>query len=431
MAHLHTRRMAYKSGGEVASKRVSYITRQPVRELSRVEQQLQYLTDGRREDLVFTQHRNLPTWAHDDPHGYFQAAERYERAGGVAFEEWKMTMPHELTHGQNMALMRDLVDQIAGHEVPCVYAFHDPQALSGARQQPHLHLLLSSRKTDDIARTPAQHFKRYNRAHPERGGAEKDAAFYHRGAVKAQRVLISDLINLHLGRHGHTVRIHPDSLAERGMDRAPEPKLLPSESREYRQNGIVSKHMQQVLDTRAQREQLRPRERDDAQRYWVERKRALGITPNMPHAQRLARVRQAREAVIHARPAPNHPTARELEATAQDLQREITGLEGFVVQVGAERRAEERATRQGRERPVAEQWHAEAVLAEGKRHGLPRDPEAERAVRVAAAFARKDVGARVQDLLHDLAYDDAPTAGAALRVRIFDREHDRDGGMSW
>ena len=50
----------------------------------------------------------------------------------VAFEEWKVTLPHELSHRQNMALMRDLVDAIAGTRLPITYAFHDPTTLGYA-----------------------------------------------------------------------------------------------------------------------------------------------------------------------------------------------------------------------------------------------------------------------------------------------------------
>ena len=49
---------------------------------------------------------------------YFRAAERYERVNGVAFEEWKVTLPQELSHRQNLALTRDLVDAIAGTRLP-------------------------------------------------------------------------------------------------------------------------------------------------------------------------------------------------------------------------------------------------------------------------------------------------------------------------
>ena len=139
---------------------------------------------------------------------------------------------------------------MAGDTLPIVYAFHDPVALDG-EQQPHLHLLISARRNDEYSRTPEQHFKRYNRVHPERGGAEKDPAFWHRGAVKATRVLISDVINLHLEAHGLDARVHPDTLESRGIARAPEPKLLPSESAAYRERGAVSATMQEVLAIRA------------------------------------------------------------------------------------------------------------------------------------------------------------------------------------
>ena len=148
-----------------ASQRLEYITRQPSTGVDGPDRQLRYVREG-REDLVYERSRNLPAWAENNPHTYFRAAERYERANGVAFEEWKVTLPHELSHRQNMALMRDLVDAIAGTRLPITYAFHDPPTLRGTRQQPHLHLLISARQNDTHTRTPATHFKRYNRSAP-------------------------------------------------------------------------------------------------------------------------------------------------------------------------------------------------------------------------------------------------------------------------
>ena len=75
MAHLHFRRTVYKSGGAQATQRLEYITRQPAHELNAAARQLRYIRDG-REDLVYERSRNLPAWAHDNPHVYFQAAER-------------------------------------------------------------------------------------------------------------------------------------------------------------------------------------------------------------------------------------------------------------------------------------------------------------------------------------------------------------------
>src|SRR5437870_5524674 len=192
MAHLHCRRTVYKSGGRKAASRVAYIARQQPLDRD-AEHQLRYIQRADREDLVYTQSRNLPAWAAGSAQTYFRTAEQYEWALGNAFEEWKITLPQELSHRHNMDLMRDLVESIAGDRLPITYAFHCPATMDGTQAQPHLHLLLSGRQEDGIARTPAHHFKKYNRTHPERAGAPKDPALYHMRAVKALRVTIADV----------------------------------------------------------------------------------------------------------------------------------------------------------------------------------------------------------------------------------------------
>jgi hypothetical protein len=293
MAHLHFRRTAYRRGGGKASQRLEYITRQPARELSAAARQLRYVREG-REDLVYARSRNLPAWAAGNPHTYFKAAEQYERTGGVSFEEWKVTLPQAFTHRQNMALTKALVDAIAGNRLPITYAFHCPTTTDGIQPQPHLHLLISARQQDAHPRTPAHHFRRYNPERPEQGGAQKDARFYHRGAIKAHRVLISDVINAHLEQAGRPERIHPDSLKDRGIDRTPELKLLPSESRAYREQGVVSERMQDVLDIRQARAAQLPREQVQARAYWEQRKATLGLTRDLPMARKLEAITQAR-----------------------------------------------------------------------------------------------------------------------------------------
>jgi hypothetical protein len=99
MAHVHFRRTVYKAGGQKAADRVSYLTRHPLRERSRGAQQVRYISEG-REDCLFTTSKNLPAWAEGKPHCFFQAAERYERANGIAFEEWKITHSIGFSGGQ-------------------------------------------------------------------------------------------------------------------------------------------------------------------------------------------------------------------------------------------------------------------------------------------------------------------------------------------
>ena len=103
MAHLHFQRTAYKSGGRQASGRVSYITRQPVREISPAVQQLRYIAEG-REDCLFTTSKNLPAWAGNDPHVFFQAAETYERALSLNPDDVEIRRRLELLKEESDAL---------------------------------------------------------------------------------------------------------------------------------------------------------------------------------------------------------------------------------------------------------------------------------------------------------------------------------------
>ena len=381
MAHLHFKRTAYHAGGGNASQRLEYITRQPERALTAADRHLRYVREG-REDLVYERSRNLPGWAEGNPHTFFRAAERYERANGVAFEEWKVTLPHELSHRQNMALTRDLVEAVAGNRLPVTYAFHDPETLRGTRQQPHLHLILSARQNDEHTRTAATHFKRYNPTHPARGGAQKDDAFRHKGAIKAHRILISDVINLHLEYAGLAARVHPDSLEQRQIPRQPEPKLLPSESRAFREQGIISPRMQAVLDIRQGRTTQDRKEQANARMYWNGRQRELGITDAQPMAQKLSAIREARM------------QRRESPPTRPDVAQE-----------------------KGRGRETG-RTHPARTPTLGRSEGLPRPGT------LAEKFAQ---------LARTLAADESRGHGD-LNVRLHDEERDRNrdrGGMSW
>jgi len=88
--------------------------------------------------------------------------------------------------------------------------------------------------------------------------------------------------------------VHPDSLKDRGIEREPEPKLLPSESRAYRENGVVSAAMAEVLAIREERQHTRASEQENAREYWEERKGVLGLTPDMDLSEQIAAVCEAR-----------------------------------------------------------------------------------------------------------------------------------------
>src|SRR6185295_3634814 len=97
-----------------------------------------------------------------------------------------------------------------------------------------------------------------------------------------------------LERAGCAARLHPDRLQDRGHERTPEPKLLPSESQQYRKHGTITPRMQEVLDIRAARQETHAVEQADARAYWQDRKALLGITDTMDAPAQLAAVCVAR-----------------------------------------------------------------------------------------------------------------------------------------
>ena len=319
MAHLGFARTVYKSGSNgKAAARIAYITGRMATPLDFATRQLVYLTQG-REDLVKEGTGNLPVWA-QDAQAYFSAAEKFEGKDRVAFEEWKITLPHELTREQNEALVDDLLATIAGTSLPYTYAFHEPRTLSDARPQPHMHLLISARRTDEYARSAETHFKLWQAKSPERGGARKDPAMNAKGAVKMHRLMISDMLNMHLELNGQVARVHPDSLKARGIQREPEPKMSPGESRAYREEGIKSRRVQTVLDIREERATQPPLEQNNARQYWEQRKAFLGITRAMSQPEKIAHILLRRHGNVARVPARYRPLVEYKHSRQQSRQ---------------------------------------------------------------------------------------------------------------
>jgi hypothetical protein len=270
---------------------------------------------------------------------------------------------------------------------------------------------------DGRDRPPEQFFKLWQAKQPERGGARKDPALNHMGAVFAARQMYSDLVNMHLEQHGHAARLNPRSLSDRGIARAPEPKLLPSDSNRLKYHAEVTPGMQAVFDHRYAREPQVDAEHAQANDYWEGRKVTLGISPDMPMHEQMARIIADRlEAITRT---PERRSGHELDHEAQTLTHSISGLQKYTQRVQAERVIEEHY-QHDYQRPQSGQRNAERVLAAAKDYGLPRDHGAERAVR----------------LLDHLSREVEPTVGAGLRVRLSgygrdEHERDEDRGLSW
>jgi hypothetical protein len=304
------------TGAGQAKSRVDYITRQGVYAPG-VQARLG------REDCIETGYANLPGWAGNDPVIYFEACLAYERkvspaqiareqeaqaagvtikgsTAGPAFEEWRFTLPRELTRDEQLGACQAFLDTAFGDQYPYVYGVHNPVASDGLAQ-PHCHVIWSRRRNDGIDRTKEQWFKKYKRCDPGRGGAERPAHFGAYGSVKKDRVLYCDVMNIALDAAGHGARLHPDRLADRGFSRPTEPLARVSDSHALKHKGVITARWQAVLDHRETYGPGKAAERVNAQRYWQERREALGLY-RKPREAQLARVQALRRGV-QAQPA--------------------------------------------------------------------------------------------------------------------------------
>lgn len=284
----------------------------------------------RGEKLEATEAGNMPAWAQHSPQLFWQAADAHERKGGTTYREFEVALPRELTPEQRLALVRDFVAQELGDRHAYQFAIHTPTATDGG-EQPHAHIMFSERQRDGIDRDPAQYFKRYNGNNPAAGGARKSFAplesdcdmSTRRGEREAERAQLLQQLrarweqtcNAHLERAGQQERIDMRSYRDRGLDRLPTPKMLPSEgNRAAREAAAIRAEIvelapriaardRQLAEIRAEVEAVA--QRLDARPLFTEGDSKL--LRDMPTAT----MREARETLGEARSFAKHLDARD------------------------------------------------------------------------------------------------------------------------
>jgi transposase-like protein len=345
-----------------------------------------------RNDLVASGVRNLPDWAQDNATVFFQEAARSERINGQYAYVLQFSLPRSLTHAQQMALAEDFLSATMPDK-PLLWVKHEPVALDG-QPNPHLHVMLSGRMMDDIARSPSQFFARFNPDHPERGGARKDRFWVDRVAPRQLRMAFTDITNYHLERADVSERLDPRRLSEQGIDR-------PSFGKASRG---------QTLDRDIAAEQAK------ATLAWEQRKGFKGIA-NVHTIPREAFVLQVRQWMRSYERGTAIPTASaEVVKQIQDrtvtrLTAELRTLEKLQAALKIERAIEERYAAMGKVRPQPGVERMEKLLAS------VGDP--------GAARRRPAVTKALQAVLKRLGHDDHTGAGAALAIRLQEEEDQR------
>lgn len=223
-----------RQGGQSAAAKVDYIEREG-----------KYRRDP--SEVLHSESGNLPAFARHDHRAYWQAADLHERANGRLFKEVEFALPVELSLDQQRQLAHDFAQHLTGeHRLPYTLAIH-----RGDGTNPHCHLIVSERQTDEHQRTAAQHFARYNAKQPERGGAQKSDALKPKEWLAQVRADWAERANAALERAGHAERIDHRSLEAQGVDRMPPRHLGPAAVGYEQRTGDYSRRR---LDIRADRQ---------------------------------------------------------------------------------------------------------------------------------------------------------------------------------
>ena len=206
--------LSFRSGsrgrGSCASAACDYITR------------ADEYDDPDRDPAIYTESAHMPSWAKDDPHEYWDAADLFERANGRLYVAADFALPQDLEPDDQIELARALAQELtAEQQLPYTLAIHAGRDRDGNEHNPHAHVMISERQNDGIDRDRQQWFRRADRAHPERGGAPKTRDLHGREWVEHTRERWAELTNEMLERNGRTERVDYRSYKRQRIDREP------------------------------------------------------------------------------------------------------------------------------------------------------------------------------------------------------------------
>jgi hypothetical protein len=159
-------------------------------------------------------------------------ADRYERTQGVIARTYEFALPRELSDQGRLALADDICATFFAR-YPHTWAVHCPEVRTTAQtagegretQQPHLHVMFSTRREDHPSeRTADAWFARAANpdADPLTGGVKKDRRWDRKATLQGLRHETAILINAALEREGQAVAVSHHTLRAQGHERRPE-----------------------------------------------------------------------------------------------------------------------------------------------------------------------------------------------------------------
>ena len=203
----------------------------------------------KRGGLELVESANMPRFAEENPHAFWQAADDFERKNGRAYTELQIALPRELAPEQRNELAREVAMELMGERFAYTLAVHTPLAKDNI-EQPHLHLMFSERVVDERTRELGEDrfFKR--------DGARKDRSWNERDKPMEVREKWVEMMNAAMERHGHihdpAQRLDHRSWADQGrhdLAELVEPKLLAGSEAEAR---ALHAHVDGLREQRAE-----------------------------------------------------------------------------------------------------------------------------------------------------------------------------------
>jgi hypothetical protein len=214
----HVHASYIKKGQGSAADFSRYIAREGRGEASQMRRYLERERDGSgKDDLVAHGSGNLPDWTHGSAALFWEAADVLERKNSTVSRQIEIALPRELSPQGREELAADIREVLMGTQFAHSWAIHEPMARDGSGIMPHMHLMFSPRRQDDDqARTMAQWFKQVNH-----GGVRPDASWKTKGRLYDVRAAVALLSNAALAREGIEAAVDHRSLEARGLSRDP------------------------------------------------------------------------------------------------------------------------------------------------------------------------------------------------------------------
>jgi hypothetical protein len=198
-----------------------------------------------RGGLELVESGNMPEFARENPHSFWEASDAHERKNGRAYTELQIALPRELAPEQRHELARDTARELMGERFAYTLAVHTPMAKDNI-EQPHMHLMFSERVVDSNTQSlPEEQFFKRN-------GAKKDPEWNSRDKPMEVREKWVEMMNAAMERHGHEQRLDARSWADQGrpdLAELVEPKLLAGSEAEAR---ALHAHVDGLREQRAE-----------------------------------------------------------------------------------------------------------------------------------------------------------------------------------